>query len=131
MTASWKITLPLFVLFLAVESGLVGGYNDANPNDPAVKNALQYGIAQYNRNSNDMFVSQVSRIIKAEQQVVAGMNYKITVEMSRTSCKKGGDEKVCSTHEDPAIGKPYECTFLVYTRVWENIIKLMKTTCQD
>ncbi|KAJ8361483.1 hypothetical protein SKAU_G00180080 [Synaphobranchus kaupii] len=124
------ITLPLFALFLAVESDrFVGGYSDANPNDPAVKNALQYAIAQYNSNNKDMFISQVSRIIKVEQQVVAGVNYKITVEMSRTSCKKG-EEKACSTHEDPAIGKPYECTFLVYTRAWENYMELTKTTCQ-
>ncbi|XP_035256107.1 cystatin C (amyloid angiopathy and cerebral hemorrhage) [Anguilla anguilla] len=135
MSANWKITVPLLALFLAVASvsvggaQLVGGNSKADLNAQPVKDALQFAVVQVNLKSNALFVSKVTRIIKAQQQVVAGVLYTFTVEMARTSCRKGGEEENCAVHEDPAIAKPGECTFKVWSRPWLNEMMLKENTC--
>ncbi|KAG9334890.1 hypothetical protein JZ751_006370 [Albula glossodonta] len=62
-------------------------------------------------------------------QVVSGMKYVITVEMARTSCRKGDVEKVCTVHEDPQLAAPYLCTFHVWSQPWLNEISVTKQEC--
>ncbi|KAG9334889.1 hypothetical protein JZ751_006369, partial [Albula glossodonta] len=50
-------------------AGLVGGLSDADINEKGVQNALQFAVVQHNKGSNDMFVSQVSKVIKVQKQV--------------------------------------------------------------
>ncbi|XP_036402654.1 cystatin-like [Megalops cyprinoides] len=130
MAVCWKIMVPLLAAFLAVASaGLVGGPMDADINEQGVKDALQFAVVQHNKASNDMFVSQVKKVIKVQKQVVAGLKYIFTVQMARTSCKKGGVEKLCNFHEDPQVAQPYECTFEVWSRPWLSDIQVVKNTC--
>ncbi len=66
----FKMIVPIFAVILAVASaGLVGAPMDADMNDEGVQNALQFAVAQYNRQSNDAFVSQVSEVINVKKQV--------------------------------------------------------------
>ncbi len=66
----FKMIVPIFAVILAVASaGLVGAPMDADMNDEGVQNALQFAVAQYNRQSNDAFVSQVSEVINVQKQV--------------------------------------------------------------
>jgi len=108
---------------------MMGAPADGDINDKDTQNALQFAVVQHNKNSNDMYVSQVARVIKTQTQVVAGMKYIFTVEMGRTSCKKGGAETVCAIHQDPKVAEPYQCKFEVWSRPWLNDIQVVKNKC--
>uniref|UniRef100_A0A673KUJ1 Cystatin-like n=1 Tax=Sinocyclocheilus rhinocerous TaxID=307959 RepID=A0A673KUJ1_9TELE len=93
--------------------------------------ALRFAVAKYNRQSNDAFVRKVSKVIKVQQQVVAGMNYIFTVKLGRTNCKKGGVETLCAIHKDPKV--VIQCKITVWSQpcaVWGfNIQAAIKFTC--
>ncbi|XP_075933047.1 cystatin C (amyloid angiopathy and cerebral hemorrhage) [Anarhichas minor] len=127
----WKIVLPVLAAVFAVESGasMVGGFRDIDPNEEGARNALNFAVVQHNRGSNDMYLSQVAEVVKAQSQVVAGMKYVITVRMAKTPCRKDGANDVCAIHEDPAQAQPYLCTFTVWSRPWLSDITLLKQTC--
>ncbi|KAI5611619.1 cystatin C precursor [Silurus asotus] len=126
-----KVLATLLAVFLALTSaGLAGGWVDADANRKDVQDALQFAVAQHNKASNDMFVSQVSRVIKVQTQVVSGINYRFTVEMVRTACRKADVKEVCAAHPDESIAKPHECQIKVYNQSWTNTIKVTKNTCQ-
>ncbi|KAM6922811.1 cystatin C (amyloid angiopathy and cerebral hemorrhage) [Lycodopsis pacificus] len=127
----WKIVLPVLAAVFAVGSGasMPGGLGDIDPNSEGVRNALNFAVVQHNRGSNDMFLSQVAEVVKAQSQVVAGMKYVITVRMAKTPCRKDSANDVCAIHQDPAKAQPYLCTFTVWSRPWLNDIRLLNQTC--
>ncbi|XP_061084274.1 cystatin-like [Conger conger] len=133
MTAIWKIAVPLLAVFFAVASagmGMTGGLSEADLESAPVKDALQFAVLQYNRGNNAMYQSKMTKLIKAQQQVVAGMKYFFTVELSMTSCRKNVDLKQCEVHKDPAMAAPKECVLTVWSRSWLNEMELTKTICK-
>ncbi|KAM9412337.1 cystatin-like [Salvelinus alpinus] len=129
MLMNWKIVVPLLAVAFIVTSadGIPGGVVDADMNDPATRDALQFAVAENNKRTNDMYVWQVAKVVKAQEQVVAGMKYIFTVQMARTLCRKGG-VKDCAVHPAPAV--TYQCTFEVWSRPWLGTIQLIKNDCQ-
>ncbi|KAG7334398.1 hypothetical protein KOW79_002805 [Hemibagrus wyckioides] len=126
-----KVVAPLLAVFMTVTSNMItGGWRDADVNSDDVQNALNFAVTEHNKASNDLYLSQVSKVIKAQKQVVSGMNYLFTIEMARTSCKKGGIEKVCGVHPDPNVAKPRVCRLMVWNQPWTNTIKLLQNTCK-
>lgn len=67
----WKVVFAFLAAVLAVGFGglLVGGYRDTDPNNPEVQSALNFAMAKHNQDSNDMYLSQVAEVVKAETQV--------------------------------------------------------------
>ncbi|KAG7334399.1 hypothetical protein KOW79_002806 [Hemibagrus wyckioides] len=125
-----KVVAPLLAVFMTVTSlGLTGGPIDADVNSDDVQNALNFAVTQHNKASNDLYLSQVSKVIKAQKQVVSGVNYIFTVEMARTSCKKGGIEKVCDVHPDPNVANPRVCNLKVWNQPWTSTIRIVENTC--
>lgn len=91
----FKMIVPFLAVILAVASaGLTGAPMDADMNDEGVKSALQFAVAQYNRQSNDAFVRQVSEVIKVQRQVSI---YTFTFCLS--SFKLGTSLNHASSHE--------------------------------
>ncbi|KAL4237687.1 transcription factor [Mactra antiquata] len=70
---------------------LLGGFNSVDVNKPDVQNCLGMGLDGINAQVNSMYRMVDSKIIKAEQQVVAGMNYAITFEIEPSTCMNSGD----------------------------------------
>jgi len=130
-TMMWKLLVAVFAALCAagLAVGMPGGRSDADINSEGVQKALQFAVVQHNQGSNDMYLSQVHRVLKVQTQVVAGLKYYITVEMGKTPCRKGGTEKVCAVHEDLQLAKPFQCTFEVWSRPWLNEIQMTKQTC--
>ncbi|XP_016108419.1 cystatin-like [Sinocyclocheilus grahami] len=125
-----KMIVSFLVVTLAVASaGIPGGPVDANINDEDVQKALRFAVAQYNRQSNDAFVRKVSKVIKVQQQVVAGTNYIFTVKLGRTNCKKGGVETLCAIHKDPKVARVIQCKITVWSKPWLNFLKVTENTC--
>ncbi|XP_008281710.1 cystatin C (amyloid angiopathy and cerebral hemorrhage) [Stegastes partitus] len=109
--------------------GLVGGPSDVDVNDAGVQNALNFAVVQHNRGTNDLYLSQVAQVVKAERQVVAGMKYFITVRLAKSTCKKNSTNEVCSIHTDPEKARPYQCKFTVWSRPWISDIQLVEERC--
>ncbi|MEQ2167994.1 hypothetical protein GOODEAATRI_009763, partial [Goodea atripinnis] len=89
--------------------------------------------------------------------VVSGLKYFITVQMEKTSCRKGRANEQCDPLDKPAnrvnillrncivtpfalgninlfinLGfpfQPYQCTFIVWSRPWINDIRLVEEKC--
>ncbi|XP_034753446.1 cystatin C (amyloid angiopathy and cerebral hemorrhage) [Etheostoma cragini] len=126
----WKVVFPVLAAVFAVGSGgLVGGFSEVDVHDEGVRDALNYAVVQHNKGSNDLYLSQVAEVLKAQRQVVAGMKYIITVKMAKTPCRKGRENDVCDIHQDRAKAQPYQCTFTVWNRPWLNEIQMVAETC--
>uniref|UniRef100_A0A4W5QAJ6 Cystatin domain-containing protein n=1 Tax=Hucho hucho TaxID=62062 RepID=A0A4W5QAJ6_9TELE len=129
MLTNWKLVVPLLAVAFIVASaeGMPGGVVDANMNLQTTRDALQFAVVEYNKRTNDLYVRQVAEVVNAQQQVVAGMKYIFTVQMARTSCRKG-DVENCAVPKNPAA--LYQCTFEVWSRSWLKEIQLIKTDCK-
>ncbi|XP_068581023.1 cystatin-C-like [Cebidichthys violaceus] len=127
----WKIVLPVLAAVFAVGSVtlMVGGLRDIDSNDEGARNALNYAVAEHNRGSNCMYLSQVAEVVKAQSQVVAGVKYVITVKMAKTPCRKDGVNDVCAIHTDPEKAQPYMCTFTVWSKPWLKEISVLNESC--
>uniref|UniRef100_A0A096M0Q1 Cystatin domain-containing protein n=2 Tax=Poecilia TaxID=8080 RepID=A0A096M0Q1_POEFO len=127
----WKIVVPIFATIFAVgQCGIPGGWQNADIQGEDFQNALNYAVAQHNRgNEADMFLHKVVEIVSAQFQVVAGANYKITVKLGRTNCKKGEANTECTVYVDPAKAQIYQCTFIVWSCPWLNDIQVTEKQC--
>ncbi|XP_073337480.1 cystatin C (amyloid angiopathy and cerebral hemorrhage) [Pagrus major] len=127
----WKIVFAALAAVFAVGLGaMVGGFRDIDINDAGARDALNFAVVQHNRGSNDLYLSQVSEVVRVQSQVVAGVKYVITVRMGKTPCRKGsaGDD-VCAIHEDAAKARPYQCKFTVWSKPWAQEITLVDQKC--
>uniref|UniRef100_A0A670Y2P5 Cystatin n=1 Tax=Pseudonaja textilis TaxID=8673 RepID=A0A670Y2P5_PSETE len=85
---------------------LLGGRENASPEEPGVQAALQFAMNEYNRGSNDMYASRVSEVVEAQKQIVAGVKYFFTVRIGRTVCRKGAsDLENCAFHDTPKLAQ--------------------------
>ncbi|XP_013888251.1 cystatin [Austrofundulus limnaeus] len=126
----WKIVFLFLAASFAVGNvTLVGGFRKVDPKDEGVQNALRFAIAEHNRRSNDMYLSNAAEVIEAQSQVVSGLKYTLTVRMAKTSCRKSAADESCPVHSDPEKARPYICTFTVWSRPWLNDIQLEKQKC--
>ncbi|KAM7385793.1 hypothetical protein PAMP_001850 [Pampus punctatissimus] len=125
----WKVFfLALAAVLTVASASMVGGPRDIDVNDEGLRNALNFAVVQHNSRTNDMYLSQVTEVISAQSQVVAGIKYLITVKMARTSCRKGYNE-ICSIQQEPPNTWSYQCTFTVWSRPWLGDISLLKEEC--
>ncbi|XP_026556773.1 cystatin-2 [Pseudonaja textilis] len=114
----------------ALGTRLLGGRENASPEEPGVQAALQFAMNEYNRGSNDMYASRVSEVVEAQKQIVAGVKYFFTVRIGRTVCRKGAsDLENCAFHDTPKLAQTMTCTFEVYRIPWQNRISLQKSSC--
>ncbi|XP_029926838.1 cystatin-like [Myripristis murdjan] len=128
----WRVVIPVFAAVLAVGVAarvMTGAPVDADVNDSGALNALKFAVVEHNKATNDLYLSQVARIIRVQKQVVAGMKYIITAELGKTPCRKGGADQECTVHEDQSKARPYQCTFTVWSKPWQSFIQLEDEKC--
>jgi len=70
---------------------LLGGFNSVDASNPQVEKCISMSLDRINAMSNSMFLLNNAQVLKAEQQVVAGMNYAVTFNTMPTTCMKGSD----------------------------------------
>lgn len=82
----FRSTLVLGVLFgafavgaYAQEDPIVGGYGDISVRSRDARSAASVAVTQHNRGIRDKVT--LVKILKAEQQVVAGMNYRVCLQI--------------------------------------------------
>ncbi|CAL1614162.1 unnamed protein product [Knipowitschia caucasica] len=98
--------------------------------DPGLKRVLQFAEDRYNRGSNAMHLRRVSRLISASKQVVKGIRYSVTVELSNTQCKKSAMLRSCDFDPEPHRLKTEVCLFEVWDIPWESSSTLLKQKCE-
>ena len=68
---NWTFFVPLLaVVFTVASAGMMaGGVMDADMSDKSTQDALQFAVVQHNKKTNDMYVSQVAKVVKVQKQV--------------------------------------------------------------
>ncbi|KAM7418127.1 hypothetical protein PAMA_017663 [Pampus argenteus] len=98
--------------------------------DAGLKKALQFAEERYNRGSNAMHLRKVSRILSATKQLVKGIRYTITAELSNTQCKKSTMLRTCDFYPEAHKLKTEVCMFEVWDIPWQGTSTLLKQKCQ-
>ncbi|XP_030297073.1 cystatin-C-like [Sparus aurata] len=128
-----KIVFAAVAAVLAVGLGAMpraGGFRDIDVNDAGARDALNFAVIQHNRGSNDLCPRKVAQVMRIQSQVVAGMNYVITVRMVKTPCRKVcGGNNVCAIQEDAGKAQIYQCKFTVWSRPWLQKMTLSEEKC--
>uniref|UniRef100_A0A8C8Z3Y5 Cystatin domain-containing protein n=1 Tax=Prolemur simus TaxID=1328070 RepID=A0A8C8Z3Y5_PROSS len=116
---------------VAKGSKLLGGIEEADVNDEEVQQALDFAISKYNEEINDLYYSRVQQVVRARQQVVAGMNYFFDVKIGRTTCTKSQPNlDNCPFHEQSHLKREKLCSFEIYSVPWEDSMTLVKSSCE-
>lgn len=108
--------LILVALFsLGFSSGqLLGGWTVVSPDNKSVLRIAGVAVSKSNENG---VVNEVMEICKAKTQLVAGMNYKISMIIKN----KGSSDDSSSQY----------CTFKAYERAWENFLEVEELSCNN
>ncbi|XP_038643428.1 cystatin-like [Scyliorhinus canicula] len=109
-----------------------GSSRPVDVNAPEVQKAARAGVDSVNRASNQLFLNKIRRVLKAKEQVVQGMMYRLTVEIGATTCKKrassvNSDE--CDFHMTPPHAQTQICKFKVWDRPWLGPMEVVKQNC--
>ncbi|XP_033830265.1 cathepsin F [Periophthalmus magnuspinnatus] len=153
MAASFRVNLLFFMclvvsvalgidlprpLFVPPDSSLKNQDNEPAPgspirlqdSDPVLRRVLQFAEERYNRGSNALHLRRVSRLISATKQVVKGIRYYLTVELSNTQCKKSAMLFSCDFDPEPQRLKTEVCLFEVWDIPWQGSSTLLKQKCE-
>uniref|UniRef100_A0A3B3DWH0 Cystatin domain-containing protein n=1 Tax=Oryzias melastigma TaxID=30732 RepID=A0A3B3DWH0_ORYME len=100
----WKLAVLFLTALFAVGFGqMPGGVTDIDINDEGAQFALNHAMEKYNRDSNDVYLYKVVKVIKVQGQVVEGYKYIITVRIARTLCRKDSVIGLCSITNHPNV----------------------------
>ncbi|XP_078284257.1 cystatin-C-like [Rhinoraja longicauda] len=113
----WLPSLLAMVILTATADSMPGGISPLPVNDTGVVSAAQVAAEALNRQSNDLYRSDVARVVEASTQVVAGIMYRLKVELKSTTCRNtqgGRNIKNCPFHE-PSLAKKKLCDFTVWS----------------
>ncbi|KAM3932394.1 U7-hexatoxin-Hi1a-like isoform 1-T2 [Leptodactylus fuscus] len=97
---------------------LIGSYMDIDINREDVKQAADFALTEYNKESNDVKLLKCTDIKKAQSQVVAGTNMKLVMNCGKTSCRKNhvseyGAGDACDV-KSSEMSERCECTFIIF-----------------
>ncbi|XP_040184777.1 cystatin-M [Rana temporaria] len=111
-------------------AALLGGWSAADTNSEELKDIAEFSVSQYNLQSNGDSVYTMVSLKDAKQQVVSGMNYKLTLVLGKTACKKskGYINKPCPLLTGSKL-KKLECVFVVYDIPWQSKRTLTGKRC--
>ncbi|KAI9555406.1 hypothetical protein GHT06_017921 [Daphnia sinensis] len=91
-------------------SPLTGGFSPLDVNSANVKEIASFATTAISANTN-AGPATLAKVIKAESQVVAGTNFKLTIEV------------------DPVDGDNLLCEVIVFDQPWTNTRKLSESKC--
>jgi len=110
--------------------GAPGSLVQVSDSDPGLKKALQFAEERYNLGSNAMHIRRISKLISAHKQLVKGIRYTITVELSNTQCKKSAGPQYCEFYPEQHKLKTEVCVFEIWDIPWQSSSTLLKQKCQ-
>ncbi|XP_077330714.1 cystatin-D-like [Lithobates pipiens] len=125
--------LTIFLLWAPLSLGqvIVGGWGPADKNSQDVQAIAKFCVSEYNKQSNGNYLAKMISLEDASQQVVAGMNYNLTLVLVQTNCIKDG--KITTSCNKPSTSKCDidKCVCLVYDALREKKRTLSSLKCTD
>ncbi|XP_064603369.1 uncharacterized protein LOC135468846 [Liolophura sinensis] len=112
--------LKLLVLSLALGvtlAGVPGGRSPADINSLDVQKIANFAVTKLNALPERTSTVTYSKVIKAERQVVAGINYYLDVEVLQSGCTSNCKKEICE--------------MTVFDQEWTNTRILTKVNCRD
>jgi hypothetical protein len=92
---------------------LVGGYRDISSNDPDVLEIAEFATSALSQGANKASPFVLSKVVKAERQVVAGFNYRLQMEL-----KDNADST------DSIV-----CNIVVFDQSWTSTRQITSSDC--
>ncbi|KAM8919804.1 cystatin-like 1 [Lycaon pictus] len=127
--------LLLAVLVLAARLGHFQrweGFQVKSTSETNMNSTLQFFIEKYNNASNDTYLFQVDKLLQSQMQLTTGVEYMVTVKISRTKCRRNSTTKnSCPIQSKNKLKKSFICDFLMYTVPWMNYYQLWNNSCLE
>ncbi|XP_004754161.1 cystatin-like 1 [Mustela nigripes] len=131
----WRNTLWLLAaLVLAARLGHFQrweGFQEKSMSKANMNSTLQFFMETYNNASNDTYLFQVDKLLRSQMQLTTGVEYMISVKISRTKCKRNSSRNSCPIQSKKKLKKSFICDFLVYTVPWMNYYQLWNNSCLE
>lgn len=105
---------------------LAGGWQKANKSSPAIQEAAQKATVHLESARNSAKAYRLVEVINAKQQVVAGMNYNITLKIGRTDCSRNTQTNLA----DCPFVTTQKCKVTVWVRAWLNSSQVTHSDCE-
>ncbi|KAM8859181.1 cystatin-F [Spinachia spinachia] len=97
---------------------------------PVVLAAAQF----FNKQSNDAFLFKPSAVLAAQRQIVKGIRYFVDLEISRTVCRKGGNNdnnlSSCDLQPEGRLQQTIQCHTEVWVIPWQNATRTQVFHCK-
>ncbi|XP_026974130.1 cystatin-like 1 [Sagmatias obliquidens] len=97
-----------------------------------VNSTVAFFMETYNNNSDDSYLFRVDQLLRSQVQLTTGVEYLVTVKISRTKCKRiSTNNSRCPIQSKKKLQKLFICDFLVYTVPWMNHYQLWNNSFLD
>ncbi|VDK75566.1 unnamed protein product [Litomosoides sigmodontis] len=107
------------------EARVVGGWQERSPDDNEIQEMLPSILTKVNQQSNDAYHLMPIKVLKVSSQVVAGMKYKMEIQVARSDCKKSSNEKIDLKTCKKLEGHPDQIiTLEVWEKAWEDFLQV-------
>ncbi|XP_003803730.1 cystatin-11 [Otolemur garnettii] len=93
------------------------------------KSTLQFVVDEYNKESNDEYNFRILRVLKILTQITDHLEYHLTVEMWRTTCRKS--ETMNCVPQEGELHKQITCNFSVFAAPWFEKYKIRSKNCNN
>jgi len=111
---------------------MVGGWSDIPVDNEGVKNASFFAVQQIQEESNSLYSLQLDAVLNARVQLVAGLNYNLTLHVATTNCRISSH--LSSKHHNPSTcteTSAQTCQVIVYVVPWKDERTLVSFTCNS
>ncbi|KAL3837225.1 hypothetical protein ACJMK2_022595 [Sinanodonta woodiana] len=97
---------------------VLGGYRNVDSTSPAVQAAATFAVDAINKRSNSMYRNMLIEVVSAQQQVVAGTNYKLVLSVGGSSSCRQNSPKGLTLQNCPVDQHKQRCEVLVWDQPW-------------
>ncbi|XP_066505370.1 cystatin-like [Hoplias malabaricus] len=119
-----------FISFSVMSSSLPGGLTKAPTNSFQVVQPAFFATQVFNGYiSREANAYKILKILSAQTQVVAGINYYLDVELVRTRCRKTVPGWLLQSCPLDGSQKTLHCIFVVYDIPWQHTMRLTTLKC--
>ncbi|XP_006205072.1 cystatin-like 1 [Vicugna pacos] len=109
-----------------------GGFQEKSTSAKNMNSTLAFYTDAYNNKSNDSYLFRVDKLLRSQVQLTTGVEYLVTVRISRTKCKRNDTgTRPCPVQSKNKLRKSFICDFLVYTLPWLNHYQLWNNSCLE
>ncbi|XP_066091857.1 cystatin-like 1 [Saccopteryx bilineata] len=107
-----------------------GGFLEKPTSKRNMNSMLKFFTENYNNVSNDTYLFRVDKLLQSYVQLTTGVEYLVTLKISRTKCKKNSAKShSCPIQSEKELKKSFICEFWMYTVPWMDHYQLWNNSC--